>query len=64
VSKSQELYDFAVEVVAETDLAIKCSNGEHEDAWFPLSQIQVERKSGRYATIVVPAWLAEKREWT
>ena len=54
---SQDLYDFAAELVRETDLAVLLDCGEAHPIWFPKSLTE-DNGDG---TWTVPEWLAEDK---
>lgn len=58
-----DLVDLTVQIHMTTERAILVSDdGDDEKAvWLPLSQIEVERQSGGFATVTVPEWLAKNK---
>lgn len=59
-----DLVDLEVQIHGETDHAVKISlDGDRAKAvWVPRSQIEIERTSGKFATVTMPEWLAADRK--
>ena len=57
-----DLVDIQLEILNETDKAVRVSDGEHI-CWLPKSQIEIERRSKAGGAIVtMPEWLAIEKE--
>lgn len=63
---SDEVNDYTLCLVRETDAAWLCDPGEDSDAlqvWLPKSQCEFPRgcKQGQVVEVTIPNWLAEER---
>jgi len=52
--------EIAVEVIAETDKALRVTDGD-VTAWVPKSQIEDDDRE--HSTILIPEWLAVEKEF-
>lgn len=55
-----DLIDIAMQIHAKTEKAVLASDDgdEAKTVWLPLSQIEMERRSGAFYIITMPDWLA------
>lgn len=59
-ARKSDLLDITVQLHHETAKAILVSDDGNKDnaVWLPLSQCEVERKSGGIVIVTLPEWLA------
>ena len=59
-----DLLDVVVQILGETEKAVKVRNEENEEVWIPKSQVEIERRLNGYAEITMPEWLASSKGFT
>jgi hypothetical protein len=60
-----DLVDLSLAIEGETEKAVRVRNLKDQPVWLPKSQVEVEEeeaRSGRFAIVTMPQWLAEEKE--
>jgi len=64
-----ESTEYQVQIVRQTEKAVLLRSTKHEEdypeSWFPLSEVifKMRNKNTGIATVDIPDWLAENKEW-
>jgi hypothetical protein len=56
-----DLFDIIVQIIGETDKAVKVYDDSGDEIWLPKSQIEIDRRRNGYAEIAMPEWLAKEK---